>query len=176
MVLSPKCRLYICCIFALENKFIYMTGMEFLFFYERDINRLIAELTAYEQDEDIWTTDGDIKNSAGHLSQHLIGNLNTYIGQAIGKIPYKRNRDAEFGQRQFERHQLVELLKDTLSRIRQTLSPLGEKDLDNQFPAEVLFLAEKQTIAFVLTHLLAHFSWHMGQINYHRRLAKTSER
>ena len=151
-----------------------MTGKEFLFFYERDINKLISELTAYEQDEDIWTTDGDIKNSAGHLSQHLIGNLNTYIGQAIGKIPYNRNREAEFGQRQFQRHQLVELLKDTLSRIRQALSQLEEKDLSNPYPAEVLLLAEKQTVAFVLTHLLAHFSWHMGQINYHRRLTKTS--
>jgi uncharacterized damage-inducible protein DinB len=70
----------------------------------------------------------------------------------------------------------VELLKDTLSRIRQALSSLKETDLANQFPPEVLFLAEKQSVAFVLTHLLAHLSWHMGQINYHRRLIKISDR
>jgi len=153
-----------------------MTGQEYLFFYERDINKLIAELQVYEQDEEIWTTNEGIKNSAGHLSQHLIGNLNTYIGQAIGKIPYERNREAEFGQVRYQRSQLVELLKDTLSRIRQALSSLKETDLANQFPPEVLFLAEKQSVAFVLTHLLAHLSWHMGQINYHRRLIKISDR
>jgi uncharacterized damage-inducible protein DinB len=149
-----------------------MNGRQYLFFYERDINKVIDELKAYKQEDELWATVGNIRNGAGHLCQHLAGNLNTFIGWGIGGIDYKRDREAEFGQRQYHRSQLEELLKDTLSRIQQALSPLDEAALAKGYPREIYTLKEDQTIEDMLTHLLAHLNWHLGQINYHRRLVK----
>ncbi|HEY5407637.1 MAG TPA: hypothetical protein VIJ92_11125 [Ginsengibacter sp.] len=45
---------------------------------------------------------------------------------------------------------------------------MSDKDLEKDFPVP---LNDKTlSTSFVLLHLLTHFSYHLGQVNYHRRL------
>lgn len=47
--------------------------------YERDLAKLKAEIEQYPNEADLWKTSGEITNSAGNLTLHLIGNQ---IGRA----------------------------------------------------------------------------------------------
>ena len=147
-----------------------MTPDTFSLLYEREIAKLIQELQAYRNEENCWMIDHEIKNSAGNLAQHLIGNLNTYIGKALGGFAYTRDRDAEFGKRLFTREELIAHLKDTSTRVRQSIDNLPADSLDAPYPKEVLVMAGGDTIGYILLHLLSHLSYHLGQVNYHRRL------
>ena len=64
--------------------------------FERDLEKLKSEINAYQNENNIWLIDKNIANSAGNLSLHLIGNLNTYFGTVLGNTGYVRNRELEF--------------------------------------------------------------------------------
>ncbi len=143
--------------------------------YARDLLKIVKELESYPDDESLWTVYPQIKNSAGILVQHTIGNLNHYIGKHLGGTDYVRNRDAEFTLRQFERPTLIELVLETISMIEHTLQPMNDKDLEKSYATDLLNfnLSEHQTVNDVLVGLLVHLSYHLGQINYHRRFLAT---
>ncbi len=61
--------------------------------FERDLNRLMTEIGFYKEEATIWKIEKGISNSAGNLTLHLIGNLNTYIGTELGGTGYVRNRN-----------------------------------------------------------------------------------
>jgi len=46
---------------------------------------------------------------------------------------------------------------------------LPNPQLEKEYP--LIVFAEKMTTDFFLIHLIAHFTYHLGQINYHRRLS-----
>lgn len=69
-----------------------------ILFY-RDLTRLKTEIELYQNENYIWKTPKEITNSAGNLCLHLVGNLNTYIGSAIGNTNYIRNRELEFSSK-----------------------------------------------------------------------------
>ena len=52
--------------------------------------------------------------------------------------------------------------------VAATLSSLSQADLERTYPLEVF--DRPMTTAYFLTHLTTHFNYHLGQINYHRRL------
>lgn len=137
--------------------------------YTRDINKIIAEIKAYPNEESIWEVLPGTTNSGGHLTQHLIGNLKTYIGKPFGKIAYERNRTAEFSARLFTREELINTLESLVEIITLSLRNLSEEQLNQSYPEEILSIDPHQTIDLVLLHLLAHLSYHLGQINYQRR-------
>jgi len=64
--------------------------------FDRDLEKLKTEINAYQNQNTIWLIDKNIANSAGNLTLHLIGNLNTYIGAGLGNTAYRRDRDLEF--------------------------------------------------------------------------------
>lgn len=136
--------------------------------FERDLNRLINEIGLYKQEESIWKIDKGISNSAGNLTLHLIGNLNTYIGKELGGTGYFRNRDLEFSTKFVKREILLEHLNASLEMVKNTLSGLSNEDLNQEYP--ILVFTEKTTTEYLLVHLTTHLTYHLGQINYHRRL------
>ncbi len=73
-------------------------------------------------------------NSAGNLTLHLIGNLNTYIGKEIGKTNYVRNRDLEFLEKNVPRKDLITKIEDTIETIRLALSQIADEELDSEYP------------------------------------------
>lgn len=136
--------------------------------FERDLNKLITEIELYKNEEAIWRVEKNISNSAGNLTLHLIGNLNTYIGKEIGKTGYVRNRELEFSQKNVSRHDLIKKLNATIQVIKKSLITVTNEELNNDYP--ILVFSEKTTTEYFLVHLTTHLAYHLGQINYHRRL------
>lgn len=136
--------------------------------FDRDLNKLKLEIELYQNESQIWTIDKNISNSAGNLCLHLIGNLNTYIGAEIGKTGYIRNRELEFSLKDVPRSELIEKIENTLLVVNNALDTLTETDLEAIYPL-VVFEKEMPT-GFFLVHLSTHLAYHLGQINYHRRL------
>jgi len=135
---------------------------------EREIKKLQEEIKQYANEADMWVLKPGIGNSAGTLCLHLVGNLNHFIGATLGNTGYVRNRDAEFTTRNVPRQQLLQALEDTIPVVKNTLAALTADDLQKEYPLELMG-ARHQTGAFLL-HLLTHFTYHLGQVNYHRRL------
>jgi len=94
--------------------------------------------------------------------------FNTYTGAELGKSNYVRQRELEFSLKNVPKHKLISKIKETKILIDKILSQLDPKDLEKDYP--VVIFKEKMTIAFFLIHLVTHLTYHLGQINYHRRL------
>ncbi len=146
-----------------------MHNKEFTILYHREVGKVIDEVMAYRTDDDMWIVIPGTTNSGGNLVQHLIGNLRTYIGLTLGNVPYVRNRDAEFTQRLFSREMILDELKALDLILENALIHLSEEDLMKEYPHEVLAMFPKQSVRLILSHLLTHLAYHLGQINYHRR-------
>lgn len=140
--------------------------------FRRDLQRLQAELAAYPSEEDLWRLGGEISNCAGNLSLHLIGNLNHFIGTRLGGTAYKRNRPAEFSGKNVPRSKMLDDVQELLVMIPAVLRKLTVAELESDYPEDVF--GGKMTTAYFLIHLAGHLNYHLGQINYHRRLLAAS--
>ena len=136
--------------------------------YERDLKALKKEIEAYVDEGKLWRIEKQISNSAGNLCLHLIGNLNHFIGSVLGNTGYERNREAEFSQINIPAKELLEALDKTIAMIKTTFVLLKKEDLEKEFPLEIG--GKRASTAFWLIHFACHLSYHLGQINYHRRL------
>jgi uncharacterized damage-inducible protein DinB len=134
----------------------------------RDLNRLKTEIESYTSEAKIWIIDKHIANSSGNLCLHIAGNLNTYIGKGLGRINYIRNRDLEFSLKNIPRAELVDKITGTIAMVDQVLSQLNESELNKEYPT--LVLDTKTSTEYLLVHLATHLAYHLGQVNYHRRL------
>ena len=134
----------------------------------RDLKKLEAEILLYPSEESIWKIEKDIKNPAGTLCLHLCGNLQHYIGSVLGKTAYKRNRDNEFASRNVPRESLLTEITQSINAIEATLPLLTEEQLLSTYPVKVF--DNPTSTLFFLVHLSAHLSYHLSQVNYHRRL------
>ena len=141
--------------------------------FNRDLNRLRSEIELYLNDADIWQIQGQINNSAGNLCLHLTGNLNSYIGKELGGTDYIRNRELEFSSKDIPRQELIIKIENTIEIINQVLDNLDESMLENEFP--ILVFDHKTSTSYLLIHLTTHLAYHVGQINYHRRLLNTEK-
>lgn len=145
-----------------------MNTQELILFFEKELKTLITELESYKDEENIWRTDRGISNSAGNLSLHLIGNLHAFIGKEIGKTNYVRNRELEFSQKDVSRATLINSINETIVMIRESLLLLSDEGLKNDYA--LMKFSKAETNEYLLVHLLKHLTYHLGQINYHRRL------
>jgi uncharacterized damage-inducible protein DinB len=134
----------------------------------RDLEKLKAELELYRHEPNIWLIDKQIANTAGNLCLHLIGNLNTYIGAELGKTGYIRDRPLEFSSGPVPRAELLKEIDETSLMIAATLDQLNDEQMAEEYPQEVS--GGKVSTGYFLTHLATHLAYHLGQINYHRRL------
>ena len=134
----------------------------------RDLNKLKTEIELYRHEDKIWVYEQQILNSAGNLCLHLVGNLNNYIGAGLAKTNYVRQRDLEFSQKNIPKAQLITMINQTVPVVTAGLNSLSETDLGGDFP--MLIWENKTGMVYTLTHLLTHLNYHLGQINYHRRL------
>lgn len=139
--------------------------------FTRDLLKLKQEIERYQHEPAIWKTEKNIANSAGNLCLHLVGNLNTYIGATLGKSGYVRNRDLEFSLKNIPQTELITKIEHTIIVVEKTLSTLTDQQLTEEYPT--LVFAEKTSTEFFLVHLATHLTYHLGQINYHRRLIDT---
>ncbi|ASS48978.1 MAG: DinB superfamily protein [Candidatus Fluviicola riflensis] len=139
--------------------------------FERDIQRLYNEIQLYTSEQALWILPPmTIHNTAGNLALHLCGNLNHFIGATLGKTGYIRERDLEFSTKDVPVAQLLKAIEDVKSVVIKTLEGLSDEQLNEDYPLEPL--GYRMTTTYFLIHLNGHLNYHLGQINYHRRLLK----
>lgn len=137
--------------------------------FNRDLVKLKQEIELYNNEENIWIIDKNILNTPGNLCLHLVGNLNAYIGAVLGGTDYVRNRPEEFSLKNIPRQELISKIESTIEVVEKALSLLTEDQVKAEYPQVVL---DGKTISteYFLVHLAGHLNYHLGQINYHRRL------
>lgn len=136
--------------------------------FTRDLKRLKKEIEAYQDESNLWKIENSIGNSGGNLCLHLIGNLKTYIGNGLAGTAYVRQREYEFSAKNVERQKLYVEIEETIIIVNQGLDQLTEAQLAGNFPL-VIWEKEREMV-FTLLHLQGHLNYHLGQINYHRRM------
>lgn len=129
---------------------------------------LRKEIELYKDEALIWQVREGISNSGGNLALHLVGNLNQYIGVILGGTDYVRNRDAEFALKDVPRVTLLKQIDDTIVMLDSTLSKMDPPILEKDYPTQ--FNGATRSSEWVLIWLIAHLGYHLGQVNYHRRL------
>jgi uncharacterized damage-inducible protein DinB len=134
----------------------------------RDLEKLKTEISSFKDEKKVWEISGEIKNSAGNLCLHLCGNLQHFIGAVLGNSGYVRNRDAEFSRKNVPLKELLGEIELTARVVQKTLKELKEEELSKTFPINVFGF--EMTTEYFLVHLTTHLNYHLGQINYHRRL------
>lgn len=137
-------------------------------FYERDLRKLIEEISLFENEADLWRTTGTISNSAGNMVLHLTGGMNHHIGGTLGHTSYVRNRSEEFSRQNVPRVQLVAGVEMLINVIKAILADLTPEQMEAEFPA--FFDQPGSSTGYVLIQLLAHLNYHLGQVNYLRRM------
>ena len=134
----------------------------------RDLTQLAKEIESYKKESDMWLLPKGINNTGGNLCLHLVGNLQHFIGHILGGSSYKRDRKAEFEDKNVLATSLLLEIETTKQVIEKTLSTITEEQLQSNFPIAVF--DKPTTTTFFLIHLSGHLNYHLGQVNYHRRL------
>ena len=140
--------------------------------YARLIGRELAtvrdQLLAYPDTASIWALPNGLPNSAGTLAMHIAGNLRWFIGAQLGASGYVRDRDAEFNSRGVERDELIRQIEAAADEVTRALATLDDARIEQQFPLEVA--GARLPTGRVIAHLAVHLGYHLGQMDYHRRI------
>lgn len=145
-----------------------MLSSEYAALYRRDLRRLVQEIEAFPDTASLWRTAPGITNAAGTLALHLEGNLREYIGRQLGRIPYTRDRPLEFSARGVQREELVARVTSVAATIPGVIDGLSDEALASIFPDQ--FLGVPLTTRQFLVHNNGHLNYHLGQIDYLRRI------
>src|SRR5688572_22416151 len=129
-------------------------------FYERDIRKVIEEVNLFRDEEDLWRTQGSVRNSSGNLVLHIIGGLNHLIGATLAQTGYVRDRDQEFISKGVDRKDLVAQLEELIPMINQTVNALSQEQMEAEYP--IFFDKPNTSTSYVLVQLLLHFELSPG--------------
>jgi uncharacterized damage-inducible protein DinB len=139
---------------------------------DRDLDTLLREVEAYTEERDLWRTGPGITNSAGTLVLHLAGNLQHYFGTRLAETGYIRDRAAEFTRRDVPKAELLGEIEAARRAVHSALARLTDQQLTQEFPETIADV--RLTTGEYLMHLTTHFAYHLGQIDYHRRMVTGS--
>jgi hypothetical protein len=134
----------------------------------REIDTLIREVELFADDDALWRVLPGVANSCGTLALHCAGNLQHYVGAVLGGSGYIRDRDREFSQRTGTRADLVAELTSARQAVVRTLAELPAATLEAEFP-EAIGGTRLPTHLFLM-HLSVHLGFHVGQVDYLRRI------
>ena len=144
------------------------TASDLAFLISRDLTRLGQQIEAFPDDEKLWETLPGVLNPAGNLALHIEGNLREFVGRQLGKLPYKRNRELEFSLRGMSRDEIGRRIAELRQSIPAVIQELSAEQMELEYPEVVLEVAT--TTRQFLIHLYGHLNWHLGQIDYLRRI------
>ena len=139
----------------------------------RDLRTLAAEIQAYENEDDIWRLVPGVNNSAGTLALHLAGNIQHYIGAVLGDTGYVRDRDAEFARRDVPRAELAAGIEAAIAAVQNCMPGIDPEQRDEPYPDKIMAVSQDLgalTTGMFLQHLVTHLNYHLGQVDYHRRV------
>lgn len=139
---------------------------------ERDLNKVITELHKFQTEENIWLLEGKINNTAGNLALHIAGAIEHFIGAVLGNNGYIREREKEFSEKHVPRSEIISSISRAIETVKTVIPKLTDEDWQKDFPEKIG--AQTFKTGFFLIHLISHINYHLGQINYHRRLLDLS--
>jgi hypothetical protein len=137
-------------------------------FLLQDLATLRKELEAYPDEAGLWRTGPGFSNPAGSLALHLAGNLQHFIGAVLGGTGYVRDREAEFARRGVSRAELLRQCDEAVRVVSEVLSSLPASSVGEDYPLEVD--GARVATGTMLGRVSRHLAYHLGQINYHRRI------
>lgn len=132
------------------------------------LNALKKEISLYKNEGNIWKLEGEIANTPGNLCLHVCGNLKHFYGAVMGNTGYVRERDLEFSGKNISRKILLNEVDETISMIEKIFDGLTSDDINRIYPIDKF--GKNVTYGFIFSRLISHLSYHIGQINYHRRI------
>ncbi len=140
--------------------------------FRRDLESLRDQVQGYEDESDMWKRVPGVSNPAGNLALHLAGNLLFYVGTQLGQTGYVRDRPAEFGTTSLSRAEVLRRIEETRAVVEKVLRQLDRRALEAEYPIEIGGV--RLSTGQFLVHLAVHLGYHLGQVDYHRRML-TSE-
>jgi hypothetical protein len=122
-------------------------------------------------EQELWARPVEPGNSVGHLTLHLIGNLNYFVGAQLGATGYVRDREREFAEGQPPpKGVLLARLDETVALFRRVVGGLSADQLAAPHPE-----SRFGSVLDTLVHLVAHFALHRGQMSYIVRMVRPAE-
>ncbi|MGH7533105.1 MAG: DinB family protein [Gemmatimonadales bacterium] len=137
----------------------------------RDLAAFRREIEAYPDDDSVWACPAGFPNSAGTLALHVAGNLQHFVGAILGASGYVRDRTAEFAGRGVPRVELARRLQEAEEAVRLGLDG---RALPEQYPGPAGGGGMTVRTDEWLVHLAVHLTYHLGQVDYHRRAVTCS--
>jgi len=120
-----------------------------------------------EDEGNLWRKADGVSNPAGNLALHITGGLNWLVGTLLGNTGYVRERDKEFTARDVPKEQLISGLDDLAAIVYRILSGLSEEAFAADYPLDFL---GKRSVHFYMVNFYGHLNYHLGQVNYLRRI------
>jgi uncharacterized damage-inducible protein DinB len=142
--------------------------------FDRDLRALEREVRAYPDERGLWTPVPGISNVAGTLVLHLAGNVQHYLGASLGGTGYIRDRPAEFARRDVPRADLLREIEAARAAVKTALSGAVAPDPAAEFPERIG--GKRVDTGDYLVHLATHLAYHLGQIDYHRRVVTGNDK
>lgn len=136
--------------------------------FRRDLMRLKKQLEALPTDELLWKSLPGIANPIGNLVLHVEGNLREYVGRQLGQCVYNRQRNVEFTATSIVTKELIGRLDELVVLIPSIVAELSVEHMEQPYPENVL--GTPLSVGEFLIHLYGHLNWHLGQIDYLRRV------
>ena len=140
----------------------------------RELRAVRREIEAYPDDASVWRQVPGLPNTGGTLALHLAGNLQHFLGAVLGRDSYKRDRDSEFSRRDVSRKELIAGIDAAIASVDRTLQALTDDALTATYPEPIA--NRRLSTGVFLVHLASHLAYHLGQIDYHRRMVTGDSR
>ena len=131
--------------------------------YAEQIIKRMESLSA----EDVWAPGPGGANAIGTLAHHLSGNLRHYLGAGALQDGYKRDRQAEFADREVPPDRLADALREAAGIARRALESVDAERW--AAPHTAPDGRAWDSLGDHVIMLLAHFAYHAGQVDYAAR-------
>ena len=103
----------------------------------------------------------------------MAGNLQHFVGAVLGNSGYRRDRAAEFSRRGVSRADLLDEIDAAAEAVERGMNAISDDAMADSYPESIA--GRSVATGDYLAHLAAHLAYHLGQLDYHRRVV-TGER
>ncbi|MBW3520034.1 DUF1572 family protein [Flavobacterium sp. NKUCC04_CG] len=136
--------------------------------------RLLGDKTILilSQDQLNWTYN-ETSNSIAMLINHISGNMLSRWTDFLttdGEKPY-RNRDAEFAEGFYDRHELIKKWDQGWDCMLDSLRALTDDDLDKN----VVIRGQEQSAFDAIIRQVSHYPYHIGQIVFEGKMLMNTD-
>lgn len=136
-------------------------------YYFEDFYQRVVGIASELSEEEFWHNPYPYGNSVGHLTLHVIGNLNCYIGAQLAASGYIRDREREFATTAQPAKAVV--LHDLRQVIDLVVATLATQTTENwQAPYRANGVDDVYDRFGIFLRCALHFHHHIGQMNYTR--------